>query len=52
MRQELKQPTNSKGARAGYKHLLETNLFGVRDRIKAERKNPRNRYNGRKRRRH
>ena len=38
-------------ARKTYKNLVETNLFGVRDKIKAARKNPNKRkFNKRNRR--
>jgi len=39
-------------ARKNYDQLVSANIFGVRDRIKAERKNPKNvRYSRRRRRR-
>lgn len=39
-------------AKKNYDHLTRANIFGVRDRIKAERKNPKNvRYTRRRRRR-
>ena len=44
------QKGKGNASRKAYKHLSSTNLFGVADRIKAEKKNPKNiRYKRRRR---
>ena len=45
------QKSKGNASRKAYKHLISSNLFGVADRIKEERKNPKMKRYARKRRR-